>query len=537
MLEQNSKSLLLKDLLYQILLVVLIFILFSFSLHYPIYKGWDDITYITQNPYLSFSFSNIITIFKEPYYCMYIPLTMLSYMLDHTIWGFNSFGYHLQNVFWHIVATIAIYNCFRFFKIKSLLTFLLCLIFACHSQRVESVVWLSERKDVLCTAFYLLSILFYLKTGLKNAKRNYFFSFIFFILALLAKPMAISLPFVLLLYKFYKHRTLKPKYFINLLPYLILLFIFMPLTYVNQVTGTIFSYWKQLYIILYNFKFYIESTFFPINVNPIYPNISINTSLLPTIIFYSALLLILIILFIKKKKNLTYNVVPILFCYIITLLPVIGIVPFSFCQHADRWSYIPSIFIWFAVGLLLTKVRLKKTTFIILIIYSIILIELNYHYQKVWEDRYTIFSYASTTYPANKIALSYMADLELGRKNYATVLKIADQLEHQNKGSLAALFFRAAVAYYIDKKSAIKQLSFIRPYYKLLGNKNYDSEFRYLKVLDWLIDSNYAVGNIQKAIEYTDEGLSYKHLTPEKRKKYLKVKDELLQHKTQKSNT
>ena len=126
----------------------------------------------------------------------YIPFTMFSYMLDYNIWGLNSFFYHFQNIFWHILTTLALFNIFRKFNISLLISFLICLIFSCHPQRVESVVWISERKDVLCAAFYFWSIYFYI-----NSKRKT--SFILFICAMLSKPMAISLPLILFLYEYY----------------------------------------------------------------------------------------------------------------------------------------------------------------------------------------------------------------------------------------------------------------------------------------------------------------------------------------------
>ncbi|MCF7889445.1 MAG: hypothetical protein K9L78_04920, partial [Victivallales bacterium] len=89
-------------------------------------------------------------------------------MFDYNIWGFYSFGYHLQNIFWFIAASIAFYQILNLFRIKPVIAFLLTLIFAVHPQRIESVVWLSERKDVVCTAFYFWCIFFYIKNTKKN---------------------------------------------------------------------------------------------------------------------------------------------------------------------------------------------------------------------------------------------------------------------------------------------------------------------------------------------------------------------------------
>ena len=186
---------------FQFFLILLVCFIYSYSWKFEIFDDWDDHVYILNNRYLSMSWSNILYWFTHDCVGVYLPITMLSYMVDYSIWGFNSFGYHLQNIFWHIVTVLAVYNCFRLFKIKSWIVFFLCLIFAVHPQRVETVVWLSERKDVLCAAFYFLSIYFYIRN--KN-KRFSIIAYLFFILSILSKPMAVSLPIVLLLYEFYR---------------------------------------------------------------------------------------------------------------------------------------------------------------------------------------------------------------------------------------------------------------------------------------------------------------------------------------------
>jgi protein O-mannosyl-transferase len=545
-----------KEIFNQSILVLIIASLYFLSLHYPIYNGWDDKKYILENPYLSFSFSNVCLLFSKPYYHMYTPLTMLSYMFDYNVWGLNSCGYHLQNIFWHIIASIIVYKCFRLFEIKSWIAFFLCLIFAVHPQRVESVVWLSERKDVLCAAFYFLSIYYFLKSGTQHKRRNYTFSMLFYIFALLSKPMAVSLPVILLLYEFYRNkkdkrletvdRRLKKKRkkicgyklgLSRLWPYFIILTVFIPLTTYSQAldnAGFRFSF-RQLYVVLYNIKFYITTTIIPTYLNPIYPRISISDTIVSTSVFYIATVFIIIFFSAKDKKFFLYYILSILSCYIIALLPVVGIVPFSFCNYADRWSYIPTVFIWFAIGLILTRTLYKNNSkqsfllnkqliFALLVLYSVFLIILNYQYQKVWENRRNIFLYASSSVPANRIALKFLADLELEQGNYVRVLKIADQLEEEDKGSLDPLYFKATVTYYLNKKKAIKQLLFIKPYYELITRKGYDTEFRYLRILNMLIDTNYFVGNIQKAIEYINELLSFKHLSKNKRYFYHGVK-------------
>jgi tetratricopeptide (TPR) repeat protein len=562
-----------REILYQLFLTLIVVYLYSFSCHYPIYKGWDDVTYMLYNPYLGFSFSNILYWFTHPCVGCYLPITMLSYMFDYSLWGLNSFGYHLQNIIWHIVATIAIYKCFRLFNIKSWIAFFLCLIFAVHPQRIESVVWLSERKDVLCAAFYFLCIYFYIKN---YEKRFSITAFIFFILSMLSKSMAVSLPVILLIYEFYRYgkerrkvidyrlavegrdqwfedekqragagkqeKNTKPIRLIDLIrlpgrslgtkpggltrlwPYFLILFIFIPVTILAQ-GGTahshnqIFSF-QRLYIIFYNICRYFLQTLLPIELNPVYPAIHPYSSIFELLLFYTAVIVILSILFYKNRKLFIYCILPLVSVYIVSLLPVVGLVKLGSINHADRYSYISSVFIWFSIGLILTKILYeeklelkyrktfflrKKFIFIILAVYASILFFINYQYQKKWKNMHRLFSYASNCVPVNSVALIGLGDIELNKGHYGEVLIIAEKLK--GKDNLMASFFEASVLFHLDRKSTVELLLKIKPLLK--SSRNFkDNHFRYISVLGMLTVYYDSIGNTRKAAEYNDEILS-----------------------------
>ena len=165
------------------------------------------------------------------------PLTWFSHALDYAIWGLNPMGHHLTSVVLHglntFLGTILAFNLTNLYIHKSLLpdiaqqrlpsfrlplmaSAITGLLFGLHPLHVESVVWVSERKDVLCAFFFLLCILSYLRytvasTG-KRARRHYLLSVVFFTLALMSKPMAVTLPAVLLILDFcplerFSHKT------------------------------------------------------------------------------------------------------------------------------------------------------------------------------------------------------------------------------------------------------------------------------------------------------------------------------------------
>jgi len=599
-----------QDFVYLLLLTVIIIFLYSFSWHYPIYNGWDDATYILNNGHLSFSFSNILRWFAKPYHSMYIPITMLSYMFDYSVRGLSSFGYHLQNIFWHIVAVIAIYKCFRLFGIKPWITFFLCLIFAVHPQRVESVVWLSERKDVLCTAFYFLSIYFYIK----NFDKKFSIAALgFFILSMLSKPTAISLPIILLLYEFYRNNKakkleladyrLKEKtekfqvlcgyicYLLKLWPYFLILLIFIPISIIAQGTATvpnnsILSFHK-LYMVLFNVYWYTTQTLFPTDLNPIQPLVHPFYSIIEMLLFYTGILFLTVVLpvlklscfskfkmglssqkerlkihnknrhvSIENKRLFIYDIIPLIIAYIITLLPVIGLIRLGSIDHADRYSYIPSVFIWFSIGLILNRILYmqkpidvsklnqrisphpkhrsfynkngltyknefvnrnayvkglvnKAFAYAILAIYSFVLFFFNYHYQKKWKNVHILFNHAANCLPVNNTALIGLGDIELSKGNDEKVLIIAEKLKDKDK--LVALFFEASVMFRKDKISAVKLLLNVKPLLKNSYNYN-DYHNRYISVLGMLSIYYYSIEKIEEAIKYNNEILSIPRL-------------------------
>ena len=429
MIAKNKKN----DLYLQVLLLIAVYLMYSVSINYPMYDKWDDLYYVIENKHLSFSIANIVYWFKHACLGCYVPITMISYMFDYSIWELNSFGYHLQNIFWHIIATIAIYNCFRLFKIKPWIAFFICLIFAIHPQRVESVVWISERKDVLCAAFYFLSIFFYIRN--KN-KRFSITAFILFILAILSKPMAVSLPFVLVLYEFYRSnkdnkleavgcrlkieggeylstkdtKDTKVKniknclstkdtkdiklnsknsvssvvnsirvlrvfrgqiirafsgYLSRLWPYFFIMLLFIPVMFLAQGNSVNYNIdiFQKIYTVLFNVYWYTSQTLFCNDLNPIYPLTYLYCYILEVSLFYFGIIILGLILFFKNKRNFFFRCLPLVFCYLITLAPVIGFLRLGNTDHADRYSYIPSVFILFIVANLFSKINSKHKTY------------------------------------------------------------------------------------------------------------------------------------------------------------------------------
>jgi len=348
-----------------------------------------------------------------------------------------------------------------------------------------------------------------------------------FILALLSKPMAVSLPLILILFEYYKQRTFDVKYYLGKLwPYFVLCFIAIIIMLIPGGAGRVLKY-NSLIVVIHNVYWYFQQTLFPIELNPAYPLVRQASSAMGMVLFYLGVALLLIFILIKKKSHFFINMMLIMFGYLASLLPVVGLIAVGNMEYYDRFSYIPSVFIWFGLGLILSKklypddayysalnekrkkniLLFRKIAVLILIIYSFVLIIINYNYQKIWETPYSLFLYSANCTPASELAVNKLADYELGRRNYKKVWEISEKIDQKAGGkSVMGMYFRGSVKYHLDKKTAIPLLLAIKPYFKAYANDRYsEGRIRYIKILEMLIDSYNSSGDQQEANKYINE--------------------------------
>ena len=211
---------------YLALILALVFLIFSPGLRAG-FINWDDDLSLTANPaVLEFNWDNWTDIFlptQNPSY--YQPLTFFSFAIEKQLFGLNPFIFHLNNLLLHLTC-VGLVFCLTYYWGRgnwpaALLT---ALLFGIHPLRVESVVWITERKDVLSTLFSLAGLWTYSSALLKTNRRNYYIqlTIVWFVAACLAKPQAIIFPFLLCLIDFYFHRKFTLKTMIEKIPFLFL---------------------------------------------------------------------------------------------------------------------------------------------------------------------------------------------------------------------------------------------------------------------------------------------------------------------------
>jgi hypothetical protein len=180
---------------------VVAFLTHASALRFEFLTSWDDPTYVVENPWIrGLTAENLSFVFTRPYFANYLPLHLVSYMVDYSLWGLSPFGFHLQSVLLHAVnAVLALLVVRRLFGSLALAS-IAALLYAVHPAHVEAVAWVSIRKDLLSTAFLLLTLLFYLAATDRPKLRPVPFaaSVLCFVLGLLSKVSIAALPAFLL---------------------------------------------------------------------------------------------------------------------------------------------------------------------------------------------------------------------------------------------------------------------------------------------------------------------------------------------------
>jgi tetratricopeptide (TPR) repeat protein len=378
---------------------------------------------VLNNPLIKdFSFTNIISAFSSFFKGDYLPLPMVSYMADYALGGLAPSVFHITNLLLHITCAVLVYLLAEAVFHKKEISIFSALIFAIHPMHSESVLWIAERKDVLHAVFYVASLLFY--AGYLNKpenRRNYYISIFLFLLSLLSKSAAITLPFVLLAIDYYLLERIDKKRLIEKIPFLLLSLIFgiillfskfqAPEKFIDKLDIS-YAWYDRIFFVTYNFAYYLVKFFIPYNLSffHVYP-VKAN-GFLPVEFYLSPALPALAIFGIVKLKKLKKEAVFAAAFFVITLLLVVKIVPFAGQLVSERYTYIPYIGLSFFFGSLyitaknsdsgfLTKI--KKLLFPLFIITVVIFSAITYSRIEVWKDSLSLYSDVIEKEPASPI--------------------------------------------------------------------------------------------------------------------------------------
>lgn len=472
------------------------------------FLNWDDITYILNNDHIQeFNTANLYWMFTNYEQGNWHPITWLSFTANFELWGQNPVAFKLVNISIH-----ALNSCLVFFLTYLLLyaaktrfhaetattfgqlsefelniaAFFAALLFAVHPTHVESVTWIVERKDVLSALFFLATLVSYTKYRLNdNHPRWLTLALVFFLCSLMSKPMAVTIPAVLIILDIYPLKAVRMENFrfetvksllSNKMSFILLALVVSMITIITQRAGIhalesapidtrLINACMSIILYLYNFLIPTDlSPFYPFHPWSLQPNLF---SFIPVAGF---LAVTGYFLYLFKKK--TYFPLAAWLYMIVTLLPVIGIVKVGFQAAADRYTYIPllSVFVVTGAGVALLLHYAKQFRFglhataslcvIVLLLFS----HLTYRQNDVWESDIVLWTTVNSKYPGqaavsysnlgthyygngdfNKAVQYFGMSLGIEPDNIDTLEKIAKAYEQAQNDALARFYYESII--------------------------------------------------------------------------------------------
>ena len=336
-------------------LVLAVLMIFGRSVGYD-FVDFDDDVYVYQNPHLSrgLTTDGIIWAFSTTQCDNWHPLTWLSYLLDYRLYGLAPWGYHLTNVLLHAAAATMLFLVLRRMTGDLWPSAFVAAVFALHPLRVESVVWVAERKDVLSGLFFMLTLAAYAGYVRRPfSLARYLTVAVLFALGLMAKPMLVTLPLVLLLLDYWPLGRMRPPWrlVVEKLPLLAMSAASCVATSVaqQQVAARLddLPLTSRIANALVSYAAYLGAFFHPAGLAVFYPH---PISRLPPAQVAGALALLVCICIAVLFWRRSRPYLPVgWFWYLGTLVPVIGLAQVGQHSMADRYTYLPQIGL--AIGL------------------------------------------------------------------------------------------------------------------------------------------------------------------------------------------
>ena len=339
------------------------------------FVNYDDDRYVTENPHVraGMSWETVRWAFTSTEQANWHPLTWLSHALDCQLFHLNAGGHHLTSLLIHVANAVLLFLILAYGTGRAGPSLFAAALFALHPIHVESVAWVAERKNVLSTFFFLLAIGAYGWYARKPDWKRYLAVGFFFAWGLMAKPMVITLPFVLLLLDYWPLGRVKGgsravsdlpqtswgKLVVEKIPLFALSGVSAVITMQAQQAGgamrsvTQFSLGVRLENAIVAYAMYLWKTIWPVRLAPLYPHP--GDSLAGWQVGLSLVVLLAISTLVLRFRSKPYVLVGWLW-FLGTLVPVIGLVQVGDQAMADRYAYIPLIGIFVMIAWLATDV-------------------------------------------------------------------------------------------------------------------------------------------------------------------------------------
>ena len=461
------------------------------------FLNYDDSRYVTENPHVKAEFSreSILWAFTASHASNWHPVTWLSHMLDYQLYGLSPWGHHWTNLLFHTANALLLFLVLARMTGSLWRSGFVAAMFALHPLNVESVAWVAERKNVLSTFFWLLTLWAYIRYTEKPSVKRYCLIGVFFGLGLMSKPMLVTLPFVLLLIDYWPLRRLMPRQgtenlpatqtvksadrklgifqlVLEKIPLLVLVVGSCITTLRVQKSGGAIesleftSLSSRLSNAMVSYLDYLGKMIWPRELAVFYPH-PVNALPVWKGMVCAMALVGITVWVVRMVRRAPYLAVG-WFWYLGTLVPVIGLVQVGEQAMADRYTYIPFIGLFIAVAWGVPELMKKwphrdKALSISAGILIPVLMAITWTQVNHWKNSITLFKHAvevtDNKYPSFSIvhnnlgiALSQHMEIDEAIANFKEAIKLQPHYAeaHSNLGSALSDRgnFELAVAHY-----------------------------------------------------------------------------------------
>ena len=415
-------------------LALISLVVFGQTIRYD-FVNFDDDLYVYNVPAIKAGLTRngIALAFISPHASNWHPLTTISHMLDCQLYGLNAGGHHATNVLLHIIAVLLLFRVLRQMTGGVWKCAIVAALFAVHPLHVESVAWVSERKDVLSAVFFLLMLDAYARYARAMHVWRYLVVAVLFVAGLMSKPMLVSAPIVLLLLDYWplrrfgqfssttgkaqrlsgNRRRIIRRLVLEKVPLLILSAGACIITFVLQkrATGAIppLPFLWRVENAFATYVIYVWKTLWPTHLAVFYPHPN------DTLAFWEVVLAIGFLLAVTAAAIVFRRERPYLFTgwfwYLVILVPVIGLVQVGEQGHADRYTYLPQIglfviVVWFAADLAIVR-RSRSSLAITTAVALLLIVALTWTafvQASYWRNSETLWTHALAVTSDNDVA-------------------------------------------------------------------------------------------------------------------------------------
>jgi protein O-mannosyl-transferase len=493
-------------------IIILTLIIYSGSFKND-FTNLDDNVNITNNKVIqNLSTSGIVKMFSSRCLNTYEPLNIILRSLIFNFFGLNPTAFYFLNILLHLLNIILVYlfiykltslrsidHSPQSYKYRIQLASLVSLLFAIHPMNTEPICWLGGLDNELYSFFYLASVIFYLqyvqnktqdtnieaqenKNSTFSINANYVFSILLFILSLLSKPLAVTLPIILILLDYYnssKFKVQSLKYWLDKIPFMMLAMVFGIINLIlegySAITMINYTFLNRFFSLTYSISFYIVNFIAPFKLSGLYPPPEIVNGFLPIKYYLSPLFIIVLFLLIRKIFKLSFNtdnvkkyisiktmIFGILF-FLLTISFTLFAGKIRYYQLADRYTYIPYLGLYFIIGHFMIynlQFTIYNLKFIVIILIILIFSVLSYNRSKVWANNISLFNDMVQKYPKSYLVYEYRGNAKKDLGDIYGAIEDYNKIIELNPKFADAFYNRGyAKAKLGDMKGAIKDFN------------------------------------------------------------------------------